>query len=345
VKRTLLALVALVLAAVLLSACGGSAEPNAATVDSTGVNRASFEDELQAIADNKPFAANLKKNQIDIAPTKGSINSQLSSEWLNLLVSQVFVDKEFAQKKLKVSAKNRSDAKAAAAAIFGGAAVFDKFPKWFQDRVTQRQERVEALSATIPAAAAPDDATLEQYFNDSMKGSCITNQLVEHILVPTQAQADAIEAQLAQGADFATLAQQQSTDTGSAQRGGELWCTASQDFVNSDPDFRTAAVALKTGETSAPVKSQFGYHVIRLVPWNFENAKGIVAADYAQRRDTPLATRLNRQLLRAKLWVDPRYGTLNRSGGTIRVQPPKAPNPKSRPPDTTPTTPLGTPSP
>jgi hypothetical protein len=89
---------------------------------------------------------------------------------------------------------------------------------------------------------------------------------------------------------------------------------------------------------SPPVKSQFGYHVITLVPWTFENVQPIVEQQYAQQVENPLTRFLNRELLRSDVWVDPRYGNAVRTGGTVVVQPPKVPEPKSRPADTTPST-------
>ena len=63
------------------------------------------------------------------------------------------------------------------------------------------------------------------------------------------------------GADFATIAKEQSTDTGSAAQGGSLGCLGAQPFVK---EFQDAADALPVGATSAPVQTQYGWHVIRL---------------------------------------------------------------------------------
>ncbi len=80
-----------------------------------------------------------------------------------------------------------------------------------------------------------------------------------HILVKTQAQAQAIITQLKHGANFAKLAEKYSIDPGAAN-GGELgWFTQDQMV----PAFANAAFALKPGEyTKTPVQSQFGWHVI-----------------------------------------------------------------------------------
>lgn len=81
-----------------------------------------------------------------------------------------------------------------------------------------------------------------------------------HILVKTEAEAKDIIKQLKGGADFAKLAMDKSKDTGSAKQGGDLGYFPKTEMVK---EFADAAFALKTGEISAPVKTNFGYHVIK----------------------------------------------------------------------------------
>jgi len=83
-----------------------------------------------------------------------------------------------------------------------------------------------------------------------------------HILVETEAQANAVIASLKKGAKFEDLVKKQSKDPGSGANGGDLDWAAPGNFVK---EFSDAMVALKKGQyTQTPVKSQFGFHVIRL---------------------------------------------------------------------------------
>jgi foldase protein PrsA len=85
---------------------------------------------------------------------------------------------------------------------------------------------------------------------------------VSHILVKTQAEAQDIINQLNSGADFATIAKDKSTDPASKANGGDLGYIQKGVMV---PEFETAAFALQVGEyTQTPVKTQFGYHVIKV---------------------------------------------------------------------------------
>jgi len=86
---------------------------------------------------------------------------------------------------------------------------------------------------------------------------------VEHILVDKEADAKAIIAQLKAGANFEDIAKVKSKDPGSAKNGGDLGWVSDKALV---PEFSKAMVQLKNGQiTDKPVKSQFGYHIIKVV--------------------------------------------------------------------------------
>lgn len=83
-----------------------------------------------------------------------------------------------------------------------------------------------------------------------------------HILVETEAQAKAVLASLKKGEKFEAIAKKSSKDAGSGAKGGDLdWANPS----NYVPEFAEAMMKLNKGQTSeTPVKSQFGYHIIRV---------------------------------------------------------------------------------
>ena len=108
-----------------------------------------------------------------------------------------------------------------------------------------------------------------------------------HILVPTEEEAKAIIAKLKTGSKFEDLAKASSKD-GSAANGGDLDWASPASYV---PEFSKAMVSLQKGAiTEVPVKSQFGYHVIKLedtraakVP-GFEEVKQQVGESLQQRK-------------------------------------------------------------
>ncbi|MGL4767341.1 MAG: peptidylprolyl isomerase [Formosimonas sp.] len=106
----------------------------------------------------------------------------------------------------------------------------------------------------------PSDDDLKKMYDSEVKKA--TEELhLRHILLETEAQANEVLSKLKAGDKFEELAKQ-SKDTPSAAKGGDLGWNPLARWV---PEFAEAAGKLKSGELSAPVKSQFGYHVIQLV--------------------------------------------------------------------------------
>lgn len=83
-----------------------------------------------------------------------------------------------------------------------------------------------------------------------------------HILVATEPEAKMILTKIAEGDDWTTLAAQFSTDTSNSYQGGDLGWFGKGQMVQ---EFEDAAYALKIGEISQPVKTEFGYHIIQVV--------------------------------------------------------------------------------
>jgi peptidyl-prolyl cis-trans isomerase C len=98
---------------------------------------------------------------------------------------------------------------------------------------------------------------------DKAKASAGGNEYrARHILVKTEAEAKAIIAQLNKKVAFDKLAKEKSLDKGSAKNGGDLGWNVPGSFVK---EFGEAMQALKKGEiTKAPVKTEFGWHIIKL---------------------------------------------------------------------------------
>ncbi len=104
---------------------------------------------------------------------------------------------------------------------------------------------------------------LKAQFDEEVKKMPAQREIAaSHILVKTEDEAKAIIEQLAGGADFATLAKEKSIDPSAAKNNGALGWFTQGAMVK---EFEDAAFALKEGEVStAPVKSQFGYHIIKV---------------------------------------------------------------------------------
>src|SRR2546430_4587621 len=115
-----------------------------------------------------------------------------------------------------------------------------------------------------------------------------------HILVQGEDEAKAILEQLKKGADFATLAKEKSKDPGAVD-GGDLGYFTKDQMV---PEFADVAFKMYPGQTSNPVKTQFGWHVIKLEekrnrqPPAFEQLKDRIEAFVMRKAQTELVTQL-----------------------------------------------------
>lgn len=99
---------------------------------------------------------------------------------------------------------------------------------------------------------------------DQLKAQAVNQKQydVSHILVKDLKTADMIEADLKKGEKFSVLAQKYSIDPGSKAKGGELGLSDGSNYV---PEFTQAILKLKKGQyTTTPIKTQFGYHIIKL---------------------------------------------------------------------------------
>ncbi|WP_298258461.1 peptidylprolyl isomerase [Bradyrhizobium sp.] len=133
---------------------------------------------------------------------------------------------------------------------------------------------MDNLLASEGKAAVTDDAMKKVYDEAAKQIQGEQEVHARHILVETEDEAKAIETQLKNGADFATLAKAKSKDPGGASDGGDLGFFTKDQMV---PEFSAVAFSLEPGKISDPVKSQFGWHVIKV-----EEKRNRKAPDFAQ---------------------------------------------------------------
>src|ERR1700684_2477416 len=125
---------------------------------------------------------------------------------------------------------------------------------------TRNRLLMDSLLATEGKAATTDEAMKKVYEDASKQIGGEQEVHARHILVESEDEAKAVKAELDKGADFAELAKKKSKDPG-ASDGGELGFFTNAQVV---PGYSTVASALEPGKISDPVKSQFGWHIIKV---------------------------------------------------------------------------------
>jgi peptidyl-prolyl cis-trans isomerase C len=145
---------------------------------------------------------------------------------------------------------------------------------------------MEALLQNEAKAAVTDEA-MKKVYSEAIKDVGNEQEVsARHILVETEDEAKKVAADLKGGGDFIAIAKERSKDPGSKDQGGDLGFFGKDQMV---PEFAEAAFKLDKGQTSDPVKSQFGWHIIRVddkrtkEPPSFDQVKGQIE-NYVQRK-------------------------------------------------------------
>ena len=132
----------------------------------------------------------------------------------------------------------------------------------FKQRIAFARNKVlMELLLQSEAKSAVTDQTMHKVYDEAAKQMGEEQEVhARHILVEKEDEAKAIAAELKKGADFAQLAKQKSKDPGAAE-GGDLGYFTKEQMV---PAFSEAAFKLAKGEVSEPIKTQFGWHIIKV---------------------------------------------------------------------------------
>ena len=212
-------------------------------------------------------------------------------------------------------------AKYAAAATPDEAAIkayYEAHKASFMSPETINLRYVEISLDDLAAKVSVDDAQLKAYYEEQKtktpeRYTQAEQRRVRHILLQVgdpkedaavKAKAEGILKRAQGGEDFSKLAKEFSQDTGSAQQGGDLGWSERKAFV---PQFADAAFAMKEGEIRGPVRTQFGYHILKLdgiqpaTVKTFEQSRGDLEAEYRRSEAERLFNNAQDQLADAAL--------------------------------------------
>jgi parvulin-like peptidyl-prolyl isomerase len=224
----------------LAAACGTDALGGApATVDGEPVSREQLENAVRELAQDAP------------EDNRGPATEQIQRQVLTLLIQAkaieqladeqgVELDEAAAEERYQQELEGLGGEDAAREML----AVQNFTLELFRDVLIPVQQRVDVLRERLAADEPP-----------------VQSRTVRHILVETEEEADDVVAELEDGADFAELAAERSTDPGSGPQGGDLGPAPRGAYV---PEFDDAAWEAELDEVVGPVESAFGYHVLQV---------------------------------------------------------------------------------
>jgi len=322
---------AVLVVAVLGTACR-SVESQAFDVDGRSTSQRDFDRELEAIADNDQFVDLLEEAGQEVSATDGSVSAELTAQWATIVIQQEIAAAAADREEIEVDDDARAEVETAAAELFGGEQaggreIFDAFPEWFRDRVLDRLAYQSAYFEE--SGAAPTDDEVRAFYDENLPAlvqGCPSAKFVSHILVASEEEANAVVDELAAGSAFETLARERSTDP-SASRGGFLDCYQAGQYPAA---LDAAITATPVGQTTGPVQTEFGWHVLNTTDApSFEALREQIVMSLG---DSNRQAAFRELLEGADVELDPRYGTWVVDEQQAGVVPPEPKVPESTEP-------------
>lgn len=280
----------LVLAALVLAACGGSANSVAATVDGEDITVA----DVEALIDPGEESA---------------IPKETFSQFLGFGIQWNIVNRA-AEEEFDIDI-TEDEVATEATAIFEANGQDQTREEFLQANGVTEQfllevARQQILDTQVREILAADVEQPTQEDIDAVLSEAEALYCASHILVATEAEANDVVGRLEAGEDFAALATELSTDTGSGAQGGDLGCTPSEAFA---AEFAEALTTAEVDVPTAPVETEFGFHVILVradeLPTEEEAIEGLTAQAVGEATNAWFIE----QVEAAEVTVDETYGT------------------------------------
>lgn len=213
--------------------------------------------------------------------------SQYGSEALDSLITEKIINQEKKKEKIKISKEELNEEMTAYMESYGGEDAFKEVLASNGVEMSAVEKNIENYLVTKkllePRIAITDDE-MKEYFEENKDSYAQAEQVqASHILVEDEATAKEVRKKLDEGKDFSELAAEYSTDASNSETGGELGYFARGEMVS---EFEDAAFALEVGTISDPVKTEHGYHIIKVT--DKKQAKDAVFEDVKEDIKTAL---------------------------------------------------------
>lgn len=262
--KKLVAVILLIAMTMSLSACGDKKDTGAdlVKVGDTTISENQLEEYLELTA---------MVQSIDLTQVSEENVKLIKSQMLDDMVSMELIKQHYAGKEDKVlpdtiqadykSFADQAKKTEAVSKYLKEKNISDATLKDFYYNQYYRQAYFDEVQAGMKTL----DQDAQAYYDANKASFAVDEVTASHILVESEETAKEVLAKLKAGGDFAALAKEYSTDTQTKDNGGSLGTFGRGQMVQ---EFEDAAFALNPGEISEPVKTQYGYHIIKVTDKN-----------------------------------------------------------------------------
>ncbi|WP_052807095.1 peptidylprolyl isomerase [Mesobacillus subterraneus] len=201
--------------------------------------------------------------------TKDELNTKLTelygADTLDSMITNKVIEMEADKQKVTVTGNEIDEELTKLQESYGGEDAFAaalEQNKVSIDKIRADIQTYLLAEKMIKPSIKVTEEEMKTYFAENKANFDQKEQVkASHILVEDEATAQKVKKELDSGKDFAALAKEYSTDASNADKGGDLGYFGKGEMAK---EFEDAAFAMKVGEVSAPVKTDFGYHIIKV---------------------------------------------------------------------------------
>ncbi len=310
-------------AALLLAACGqvtGTGDPSsAAVVADEQIPIETVEERFEQAKANPQVS-----QQLEADP---SASEQIQAQVLTGLIQSEILRNAAEERAITVTDEEVAEQRTQVIEQLGGEEAFNQaieqngLSPEDVTRLLREQVLADKLSQELAQNAEVTDQEVREFYEQNLETRFGEKVQVSHVLTETRQQAQKALARLKGGENFGAVARDASTDPSAEQNAGDLGQVARGQTV---PAFEEAAFSADEGELVGPIKTEFGFHILKVgeqVPAQElpEVEKEIRAELQSQASQQVLPEFLQEQASEVDVEVNPRFGTWDPETGTVTV--------------------------